>query len=276
MNTRFAISQRQYERMNTDELRENFLVQELFQSGKIDLMYWENERTVVGSAVPTRSPLSLEAGKELAADYFLQRREIGMLNVGASGKVSVDGTVHELNHRDCLYIGRGSEEVTFESDDSETPARFYLLSYPAHTTHPTTLAKKEDATPVRLGSKLESNERTLYKYIHPDGIKSCQLMMGFTELESGSVWNTMPCHTHARRTEVYLYFGLEGDAAVFHLMGPPEETRHLVVRNEQAVLSPIWSIHSGCGTAAYTFIWGMGGENQAFTDMDAVELNTLR
>lgn len=276
MNTRFSVHPQQYRTMTTDELRATFLVETLFNPGKLDLLYWENERTVVGSAVPTHAPLTLEAGTELAADYFLQRREAGILNVGAAGHVTVDGTRYELNNRDCLYIGRGSEAVSFASADPAAPARFYILSYPAHTVYPTTLARRADAAPVHLGSKAESNERTIYKYIHPEGIQSCQLVMGFTELAEGSVWNTMSCHTHARRTEVYLYFGMAQETAVMHFMGPAAETRHLVVRNEQATLSPIWSIHSGCGTGAYAFIWGMGGENQAFTDMDAVDMDELR
>lgn len=276
MKTLHSVHPNAYQRMNTDELRENFMLQNLFQPDKLDLVYWENERTVVGSAVPTRSPLTLKAGDELAADYFFQRREAGVLNVGATGQVTVDGTDYDLNNGDCLYIGRGCKNVSFSSHDPETPARFYILSYPAHTDYPTTAATREDVTPVRMGSSLEGNQRTIHKYIHPEGIQSCQLVMGFTELEKGSVWNTMPCHTHARRSEVYLYFKIEKDAAVFHLMGPPDETRHLVVRNEQVALSPIWSIHSGCGTGSYSFIWGMGGENQAFTDMDAVAMDDLR
>ena len=276
MNTRYSIDPIRYQRMTTQELRDAFLVDTIFNNGQIDLMYWENERTVVGSAVPTYKPLVLEAGKEIAADYFCERREVGVLNVGASGKIIVDDTTYDMANRDCLYIGRGSKNISFKSTDSDDPARFYFLCYPAHTDYPTTQAKQTDATPVHLGSKLESNERTIYKYIYPGGIDSCQLVMGFTELEPGCIWNTMPCHTHARRTEVYFYFGMNVETSLFHFMGPTEETRHLVVRNEQATLSPIWSIHSGAGTGKYSFIWGMGGENQEFTDMDHIDPVTLK
>ena len=275
MNTRYSVHPEAYQHMNNKELRQNFLVDSLFNEGKLDLLYWENERVVIGSAIPTSEPLPLEAGKELAAEYFLQRREAGILNVGATGSVTVDGTTYDMENRDCLYLGQGVKEVAFTSADPASPARFYILSYPAHTTYPTVLAKRGDATPVTLGSNLGCNERTIYKYIHPEGIQSCQLVMGFTELAPGSVWNTMPCHMHARRTEVYLYFGIDTENVVFHLMGPPGETKHLIMRNEQIALSPIWSIHSGCGTGAYAFVWGMGGENQAFGDMDSVSMDEL-
>ena len=275
MHTRYSVHPEAYQHMNNKELRQNFLVDSLFNEGKLDLLYWENERAVIGSAIPTSDPLPLEAGKELAAEYFLQRREAGILNVGATGSVTVDGTTYDMENRDCLYLGKGVKEVAFTSADPASPARFYILSYPAHTTYPTVLAKRGDATPVTLGSNLGCNERTIYKYIHPEGIQSCQLVMGFTELAPGSVWNTMPCHMHARRTEVYLYFGIDTENVVFHLMGPPGETKHLIMRNEQIALSPIWSIHSGCGTGAYAFVWGMGGENQAFGDMDSVSMDEL-
>jgi 4-deoxy-L-threo-5-hexosulose-uronate ketol-isomerase len=275
MHTRYSVHPEAYQHMNSKELRQNFLVDDLFKEGKLDLLYWENERAVIGSAIPTTAPLQLEAGKELAAEFFLQRREAGILNIGATGSVTVDGTTYEMANRDCLYLGKGVKDVTFASADPAFPARFYILSYPAHTTYPTMLAKRGDATPVHLGSKTGCNERTIYKYIHREGIQSCQLVMGFTELAPGSVWNTMPCHMHARRTEVYLYFGIDTENVVFHLMGPPGETKHIIMRNEQIALSPIWSIHSGCGTGAYAFIWGMGGENQAFGDMDPVSMDEL-
>jgi 4-deoxy-L-threo-5-hexosulose-uronate ketol-isomerase len=276
MNTRFSVHPDAYKTMTTEQLRQNFLVDSLFNAGTLDLLYWENERAVIGSAVPTNTPLVLEAGKELAAEFFLQRREAGLLNVGSAGTVTIDGVAYEMGYRDCLYIGRGAKAVSFASADATSPARFYILSYPAHTSYPITQARRGDASPVHLGSKESCNERTIYKYIHPEGIQSCQLVMGFTELAPGSVWNTMPCHMHARRTEVYLYFGIDAGNAIFHLMGPPNQTRHLVIRNEQVALSPIWSLHSGCGTGCYAFVWGMGGENQAFTDMDAVDMSELR
>jgi 4-deoxy-L-threo-5-hexosulose-uronate ketol-isomerase len=261
--------------MTTDELRDAFMV-DLFEAGDLNLLYCEVERAIVGAAVPTVAKLSLEAGKELAADYFCQRREVGVLNIGAVGTVTVDGTKYTMENLDGLYIGRGSKEIIFESDAADDPARFYLISYPAHTEYPTTLAKKADANALNLGSVEDANKRTIYQYIHENGVKSCQLVMGFTALEPGSVWNTMPCHTHERRTEVYLYFGLDDESRVFHMMGPGDETRHIVMANEQAVISPMWSIHSGCGTKAYTFCWGMGGENQHFDDMDHIQIADLK
>jgi len=275
MDVRYTIGKDEYKRMTTDELRDAFLV-DLFEAGKVNLLYCEVERAIVGAAVPTGSALKLEAGKELAADYFCQRREVGVLNIGGSGTVTVDGTAYEMEDLDGLYIGRGSEEISFASADAAAPARFYLISYPAHTEYPTTLAKKADANALELGTVEDSNKRTIYQYIHENGIKSCQLVMGFTALEAGCVWNTMPCHTHERRTEVYMYFGLDEDSRVFHMMGPGDETRHIVVANEQAVISPMWSIHSGCGTKAYTFCWGMGGENQRFDDMDHIQIGELK
>jgi 4-deoxy-L-threo-5-hexosulose-uronate ketol-isomerase len=261
--------------MSTDELRDAFLV-DLFEVGSINLLYCEVERAIVGAAVPTIGSLKLEAGKELASDYFCQRREVGVLNIGGKGTVNVDGVEFQMDNLDGLYIGRGSKEITFDSVSGEEPAKFYLISYPAHTEYPTTQAKKADANVIELGTMEDSNHRKIYQYIHENGIKSCQLVMGFTALEPGSVWNTMPCHTHERRTEVYVYFNLDDSSKVFHMMGPGDETRHIVVGNEQAVISPMWSIHSGCGTKAYTFCWGMGGENQRFDDMDHIQIEDLK
>ena len=275
MNIRYTIGKNEYKRMTTDELRDAFLV-DLFEDGKLNLLYCEVERAIVGAAVPAGEPLRLEAGAELAADYFCQRREVGVLNIGGNGTVTVDGAEYEMENLDGLYIGRGSKEVSFSSADKKEPARFYLVSYPAHAGYPTTQAKKADANAIELGSLEDSNKRTIYQYIHENGIQSCQLVMGFTALEPGSVWNTMPCHTHERRTEVYMYFGLDEQSKVFHMMGPGDETRHIVVGNEQAVISPMWSIHSGCGTKAYTFCWGMGGENQRFDDMDHIPIQDLK
>ncbi|TWU45577.1 4-deoxy-L-threo-5-hexosulose-uronate ketol-isomerase [Novipirellula aureliae] len=275
MDIRYAVGKSQYQRMTTDELRNEFMV-DLFETGKLNLLYCEVERAIVGAAVPTQSCLALEAGKELAADYFCQRREIGVLNIGGNGTVTVDGTDYSMENLDGLYIGRGAKEVAFQSVDKDSPARFYLISYPAHADYPTKQAKKADANALKLGSVEDANKRTIYQYIHENGIKSCQLVMGFTVLEPGCVWNTMPCHTHERRTEVYLYFGLDDDSRVFHMMGPGDETRHIVMSNEQAVISPMWSIHSGCGTKAYTFCWGMGGENQRFDDMDHIAIKDLK
>jgi len=261
--------------MTTAELRDAFQI-DLFESGKLNLLYCEVERGIVGAAIPTNTTLSLEAGTELAADYFCQRREVGVLNIGGSGAVTVDGTEYSMDNLDGLYIGRGSKDISFTSVDANQPARFYLMSYPAHSAYPSTLVKKADANTLHLGSDEDANKRTIYQYIHEDGIKSCQLVMGFTELEAGSVWNTMPCHTHERRTEVYMYFDLDDSARVFHMMGPTDETRHIVMADGQAVISPMWSIHSGCGTQAYRFCWSMGGENQRFDDMDHIAIRDLK
>jgi 4-deoxy-L-threo-5-hexosulose-uronate ketol-isomerase len=262
--------------LNTSELREVFLIEELFQAGKVQLVYSENDRAVIGSAVPVQEKLSLQASKELAANYFAERREIGVLNIGGAGQITVDKDVFKMANRDMLYIGRGSQEIIFNSEKDAEPAAFFILSFPAHQSYPTRLMCFSEAETVHLGSPEAANQRTIYKYIHPGGIQSCQLVMGFTQLQSGSIWNTMPPHTHSRRMEVYLYFDVPESARVFHFMGQPEETRHLVIANRQAVISPSWSIHCGAGTGAYAFCWGMGGENQAFEDMDAVRMEQLR
>lgn len=263
-------------RMTSDEVRASFLIDTLFADDEIARVYCDVDRAVVGSAVPKRGPLALESAPELAAASFCERRELGVLNIGGSGSVTVDGTRFALANRDALYVGRGATSIAFASDAAETPARFYLLSYPAHRSHPTVRIPKSAAEPQRLGSAEGANRRTIYKLIHPGGAQSCQLVMGFTELEAGSVWNTMPPHTHARRSEIYLYFGLPENGRVFHFMGRPDATRHLVVAEGQAVISPSWSIHCGAGTGAYAFCWGMGGENQAFDDMDHLTLDQLK
>ena len=265
-----------FNRMTTDEQRESFLVDGLFKKDKIILYYLDIDRVIIGSAVPKKKALKLGSSKELAADYFAQRREIGVLNIGGAGTISVDKENYKLNNKDMLYIGRGSKDISFASNNPSKPAWFYLLSYPAHKEYPTKLATKKDAEPVHLGSAKQSNERTIYKLIHPGAMETCQVVMGFTELEPGSVWNTMPPHTHERRMEVYMYFDMKSDARVFHFMGPAEETRHLVIANGEAVVSPSWSLHSGVGTGAYTFCWGMGGENQEFVDMDHIKMGDLR
>ncbi len=276
MKTILTTDPQRFATLTTAELREGFLLPGLFQPGRIELVYWECDRTVAGGAVPTNTPLKLEAGRELASSYFTERRELGIMNLGGPGRITVGGTTYDLTKCDCLYIGRGNPDITLASASATDPAYFYLLSYPAHADYPTTLARKAEATPAHLGSRAEANERTIYKYIHPGGIKSCQLVMGYTDLEEGCVWNTMKPHTHMRRTEVYLYFDVPDGHAVFHLLGPPDATKHLVVRNREAALSPVWSIHSGAGTKSYRFVWGMGGENQEFADMDHVEIKDLR
>jgi 4-deoxy-L-threo-5-hexosulose-uronate ketol-isomerase len=262
--------------LTTDELRAGFLVQGLFTAGEITLRHIDLDRVVLGGAVPLAQPLELEAPASLRAEYFAERREVGILNVGEAGAVSVDGTSYTMASRDVLYVGRGSRRISLCSKDASRPARFYIISYPSHASHPTTHVPAASATATELGTAEQANRRRLAKFIHGGGAASAQLVMGVTELMPGSVWNTMPSHTHARRTEVYLYFGLPANAAVVHLMGEPGETRHLVVRNEEAVLSPPWSIHSGCGTTSYAFCWAMGGENQDFTDMQAVDMGELK
>lgn len=277
MEVRFSPDREGYKKMNSDELRKSFLIDTLFKFGSIELVYSDIDRSITGSAIPVSESLKLESSKkEMAADYFAERREVGIINIGDEGEITVDGKKYKMEKKDALYIGKGSKEIIFSSKDSGKPAMFYISSYPAHTEMPTKHSKFSEATPVKLGSIKDANKRTIYKYIHPEGIKSCQIVMGLTELEEGNTWNTMPVHTHQRRSEVYLYFNLEKDSVLFHLLGEPGETRHIVVRNYQAVLSPSYSIHSGVGTQNYTFIWSMGGENQAFDDMDWVSMETLK
>jgi 4-deoxy-L-threo-5-hexosulose-uronate ketol-isomerase len=265
-----------YGLMNTEELRETFLLEDFFQPGEIEFAYVDLDRTVIGSAVPVSGALTLETEPELRAEYFLERRELGVLNVGGAGSVIVDGTEYELDKMDCLYVGRGSRSVTFKSKSGAAPANYYLLSYPAHATYPTAMVKFADMEPVALGSVETCNKRKIYKAIYRDGIKSCQLVMGFTLLEAGSNWNTMPPHTHMRRSEVYFYFDVDPAHRVLHLMGPPDATSHIVVADKEVVVSPGWSIHAGVGTKNYAFCWGMGGENQAYDDMDGVTIADLK
>jgi 4-deoxy-L-threo-5-hexosulose-uronate ketol-isomerase len=262
--------------MNTEELRETFLLEEMFEPGEIELAYVDLDRTVIGAAVPTAKALTLETQPELRAEYFLERRELGVLNIGGAGSVVVDGKNFELGKLDVLYVGRGSKSVTFSSKSSNDPAYFYLLSYPAHAEYPTAMVKFADLQGLQLGSVETCNKRTIYKAIYKEGIKSCQLVMGFTVLESGSNWNTMPPHTHMRRSEVYFYFDVDPAHRVLHLMGPPDATSHLVVADKEVVVSPGWSIHAGVGTKRYAFCWGMGGENQAYDDMDPLTIADLR
>jgi 4-deoxy-L-threo-5-hexosulose-uronate ketol-isomerase len=276
MKMRLLADPVRYLRMTTAELREAFLIGSLYQPGSIELVYVDLDRAVVGMATPSGDALSLPTDDALKAAYFTERRELGVLNIGGSGTVTVGNEGYKLENLDCLYIGRGNPNITFALDDSGAPAIFYLLSYPAHASHPVTLIRKEQANPTTIGSEETSNKRTIYKYVFLDGAKSCQLVMGVTHLHSGSVWNTMPPHTHMRRSEIYMYFNLAPEARVFHLMGPGEETRHLVMRNYEAAVSPGWSIHAGAGTGAYSFCWGMGGENQDYADMDPVPIQGLQ
>ena len=265
-----------YPRMTAEEIRETFLLDGLCQSGKIELSYVDLDRSVVGFAAPANMLVSLPTYPELRASYFTERRELGALNVGGSGRIKVAGKSYDVDNLDVLYIGRGNEEVSFESMDKSAPAFFYLLSYPAHASYPVTLVKKDDANPTTIGSAETCNHRTIFKYIHLEGARSCQLVMGVTHLHSGSNWNTMPPHTHMRRSEIYMYFNLPADARVMHFMGPADETRHIVMKDKEIVVSPGWSIHAGVGTRAYSFCWGMGGENQNYADMDAVAVDSLR
>jgi 4-deoxy-L-threo-5-hexosulose-uronate ketol-isomerase len=274
METRYSPNHVGYQQMGTRELRDTFLVETLFAPGKLELVYSDADRAIIGSAVPMGAPVVLTADAELRAVYFCERRELGILNIGGAGAVEVDGRRFELAKFDCLYVGRGSRNVSFSSAAAATTAAFYLLSYPAHAAYPTTLIPYADANHVHLGSAADANLRTIHQYIHTGGAKSCQLVMGYTQLHEGSVWNTMPPHTHARRSEIYMYFDL-GKARAMHFMGTPEETRHIAISDRQAVISPSWSIHCACGTGSYAFCWGMGGENQEFTDMDSFPLDRL-
>jgi 4-deoxy-L-threo-5-hexosulose-uronate ketol-isomerase len=264
-----------YRTMTTGELRETFLVSDLFDPGQIALTYVDLDRTVIGSAVPLAEALHLPTDNALKAEYFTERRELGVLNIGGAGTVTVSGTSYELGKLDALYVGRGNKEVAFASADPAAPAEFYLLSYPAHAVYPTQLIRPAEQARTTLGSPETANLRTITRLIHLEGTRSCQLVMGFTQLATGSVWNTMPPHTHMRRSEVYLYFDLAEGQRVVHLMGPGHETRNLVVANKQVVVSPGWSIHAGVGTTNYTFCWGMGGENQVYSDMDALAIADL-
>ncbi|MGM0874817.1 MAG: 5-dehydro-4-deoxy-D-glucuronate isomerase [Bacillota bacterium] len=276
MEIRHATNPADFKSYTTERLRSDFLIDSLFVQGQINMTYSHYDRVVTGGAIPTKQALKLEDQDTLKTEYFLERREVGIINIGAEGTVLIDGQAYTLNKRDCLYVGLGNKEVLFESNNASDPAKFYIVSTPAHKQYPTKKAPIEYAEPTHLGSDSESNKRTIYKYIHADGIQSCQLMMGMTLLEPNNMWNTMPAHLHDRRMEVYLYFDMDQDSRVFHFMGEPKDTRHLVVQNEQAVLSPPWSIHSGVGTSNYTFIWAMAGENYTFTDMDAVKMEELK
>jgi 4-deoxy-L-threo-5-hexosulose-uronate ketol-isomerase len=265
-----------YPRMTTQELRESFLIGSLSRPGEIRLTYVDLDRAVVGIATPSDRPIVLESSPELRAAFFTERRELGALNIGGEGMVHVGNSSYPLQNLDLIYIGRNNPEIRFEAKSKETPAVFYLLSYPAHTSYPVAVVKKECAQPTEQGSAAQCNRRTIYKYIHAAGVKSCQLVMGVTHLHEGSTWNTMPAHTHMRRSEVYFYFDVAESARVFHLMGPAEETRHIVVADREVVVSPGWSIHAGVGTQAYKFCWAMGGENQDYADMDPVNLADMR
>jgi len=278
MDIRQSIHSDHAKTLDTAGLRKEFLIETIFTADQYTMTYSHIDRIIVGGVMPVTRTVSVggEVGKQLGVSYFLERRELGVINIGGQGTITVDGTCYEMGSRDGLYVGKGAKEVVFASIDPANPARFYYNCAPAHTTYPTKRVTPADVSPVTLGDSVTSNRRTINKYFVPDVLETCQLSMGLTELEPGNLWNTMPCHTHERRMEVYFYFGLEQDSCVFHMMGQPQETRHIVMQNEQAVISPSWSIHSGVGTRAYTFIWGMVGENQVFDDMDHVKVGDLR
>jgi len=265
-----------YPRFGTAALREGYRLDDLFQPDAIRLVYTDLDRVIVGAAVPVAKTLVLEAGEQLRSEYFCERRELGIINLGGDGVVVVDGTAYEVGRRECLYIGRGTREISFASQKVAAPAQFYFLSYPAHAVYATVHARVSDARKLLLGSREDANERHLYQYIHPGGIRSCQLVMGFTELQSGSIWNTMAPHTHDRRSEVYCYFDISPGHRVAHFMGEPSETRVIWAGEKDVLLSPSWSVHCGAGTNSYAFVWGMGGENQRFDDMDGFPVSELR
>ena len=280
MDIRYSCNQRDFKRYTTEETRNEFLIEKLFVPDEVVAVYSHVDRMVTLGIMPVSDTVAIDKGidvwKNFGTHFFLERRECGMFNVGGAGTVTVDGTVYELGYKDCLYITRGAKEVTFASDHPAQPAKFYVVSAPAHTSYETRLIRIADAAKKPCGAAETSNKRVINQFIHPDVLKTCQLSMGMTVLEPGSVWNTMPAHTHERRMEVYFYFEVPENEVVFHFMGEPTETRHIVMQNEQAVISPSWSIHAGAGTSNYTFIWAMGGENQAFDDMDNINSPDLR
>lgn len=278
MDVRQSIHSDHARTLDTTGLRKAFLIERIFCADEYTMTYSHIDRIIVGGIMPVTKSVSVgdEVGKQLGVSYFLERRELGVINIGGPGTVRVDGTIYEMQHRDGLYVGKGAREVVFESIDPAQPARYYYNSAPAHACFPARRVTPAEVSPQTLGDDVTSNRRTINKYFVPDVLDTCQLSMGLTELAPGNLWNTMPCHTHERRMEVYFYFGMDEESCVFHMMGQPQETRHLVIRNEQAVISPSWSIHSGVGTRAYTFIWGMVGENQVFDDMDHVSIRDLR
>lgn len=276
MEVRCASNPKDVKLYTTDRLREEFHISGLFTADNVKMVYSHIDRIITAGAMPVEKELTLEAGKELAADFFLQRREMGCINIGGKGMIVVDGEEYVMNPRDGIYIGMGNQEIVFRCADPAQPPKFYISSCPAHKTYPTVKIDITKAKKVPCGSVEDCNKRVINQYIHPEVMQSCQLAMGLTQLEAGSNWNTMPSHTHDRRMEVYLYLDMGEDDAVFHMMGEPNETRHIIMHNEEAVISPSWSIHSGVGTKAYSFIWAMCGENQEFTDMDHIETKNLR
>ena len=280
MDVRYSVNQRDFKRYTTEEVRKEFLIENLYVPNEVVAVYSHVDRVVTMGCMPTTEVVSIDKGIDVWANFgtknLLERREIGIFNIGGAGKIVADGVSYNMGYKDCLYIAMGTKEVTFASEDAAHPAKFYMVSAPAHCAYTTTFISIEKANKRPLGSMETANKRTINQFIHPDVLKTCQLCMGMTVLEPGSVWNTMPCHTHERRMEVYTYFDIPQDNVVFHMMGEGNETRHIVMQNDMAVISPSWSIHSGCGTSNYTFIWAMAGENQTFDDMDNIPTTELK
>jgi len=277
MDVRYSPDQNGFKKLSTDELKKSFLIEDLFQKNKIPMTYSDIDRSITGSAVPSGKSLNLVATKkEMAADHFTERRELGIINIGDSGSVSVNDKIYKMDNKDGLYVGRGQKNIEFKSKSATKPAMFYFVSYPAHKDYPDKHITFDKSTKRNLGTIQNANKRVIKQYFHPDVMQTCQLVMGLTELEEGSVWNTMPAHTHQRRSEVYVYFNLKPDSFVVHILGEPTETRHIIIRDKQAVLSTSWSMHSGVGTQNYSFIWAMGGENQVFDDMDWIPMQSLK
>ncbi|WP_312182904.1 5-dehydro-4-deoxy-D-glucuronate isomerase [Pantoea sp. CTOTU46764] len=278
MDIRQSIHSEHAKTLDTDGLRREFLIDMIFDADNYTLTYSHIDRIIIGGVMPVQKSVTIghEVGKQLGVSYFLERRELGVINIGGPGFIDVDGKTWEIGNQEALYVGQGAQSVIFRSSDANHPAKFYYNSAPAHTHYPDKKITLAEAVKATLGDAATSNRRTINKFIVPDVLPTCQLTMGLTRLDDGNLWNTMPCHTHERRMEVYFYFDMADDSAVFHMMGQPQETRHLLVHNEQAVISPSWSIHAGVGTQRYTFIWGMVGENQVFDDMDHVAISALR
>ena len=276
LDIRYANHPEDSKHYTTEELRKHYLMETVFVADEVNLMYSHVDRVIAGGVMPVETEVKLEGCKELGSEFFLERRELGLINIGGSGKIVLDGVEYKMASKDGLYVGMGVKEITFASDSPENPAKYYVNSAPAHVAYPTVKIDIANANAVHLGDLENSNKRTIFQYVHPAVCKSCQLLMGMTVLDPNNMWNTMPTHTHERRMEVYFYFNMDENTRVFHLMGQPHETRHIVMANEQAVISPSWSIHSGVGTKNYTFIWGMAGENQTFTDMDHIAMDQLR
>lgn len=276
VDIRYSTHPEQLKTFTTEEVRQHYLIEDLFISGETRLVYSMEDRAVIGGITPSDEPISLEGYDEIKADYFLERREAGIFNVGGTGCVMVDGKPYEMENKDCLYVGLGKRELLFTSESPEDPAKFYLFSAPAHKAYPTQKVSFKETRGERLGSLENANDRVIRRMIHKDGMQSCQVVMGITQLNTGSVWNSMPAHTHNRRTEIYLYIDLDEKARMFHIMGEPAETRHIVMKNEQAVISPPWSVHCGSATGNYAFIWAMAGENKTYNDMDPVRMEELR